>query len=179
MTRAQAGDREAFEELVRRHADGLYGAVRRFGLPSDAAEEVTQEAFLRAWRGIGAFKGRARFSTWLYRIGINEAKRRLRRERTRWLARSLDEGGGLDPTDPRDEPDARVAQGELRVALAVAVRTLSVKYRAPLILCDIEGLSTAEAAAILGLSDAALKSRLHRARMAVREAIAGQLGREV
>jgi RNA polymerase sigma-70 factor (ECF subfamily) len=178
VTRSQAGDRAAFEELVRRHADGLYGAVLRFGLSSDAAEEVTQEAFLRAWRGIGAFKGHARFYTWLYRIGINEAKRRLEHERARWLARSLDDGGGLDPADPRDEPDARVALAELRAALAVAVRTLSLNYRAPLILCDIEGLSTADAAAILGLSEAALKSRLHRARIAVREAIAGELGRE-
>jgi RNA polymerase sigma-70 factor (ECF subfamily) len=163
---------------VRRHADGLYRAVRRFGLPSDAAEEVTQEAFLRAWRGIGAFKGQARFFTWLYRIGVNEAKRRLNGERARSLALSVDARAGLDPADPRDEPDARVALGELRAALAVAVRTLSLKYRAPMILCDVEGLSTAEAAAVLGLSEAALKSRLHRARVAVREAIAEQLGRE-
>ena len=178
VIRARAGDRAAFEELVRRHADGLYRAVRRFGLARDAAEEVTQEAFLRAWRSIGAFDGRARFFTWLYRIGINEAKRRLKHERRRWLARSLDEDDGLEPSDPRDEPDARVAVGELRAALTLAVRTLSPKYRAPLILCDIEGLSTADAAAILGLSEAAFKSRLHRARIAVRDAIGDQLGNE-
>ena len=178
VVRARAGDRAAFEELVRRHADGLYRAVLQFGLRPDAAEEVTQEAFLRAWRSIGAFDGRARFFTWLYRIGINEAKRRLKRERGRWLARSLDEDCGLEPSDSRDEPDARVAVGELRAALTLAVRTLSPKYRAPLILCDIEGLSTADAAAILGLSEAAFKSRLHRARIAVRDAIGDQLGNE-
>ena len=72
VKRAQAGEREAFEELVRRHADHLHRVVRRFGLPSDAAQEVTQEAFLRAWRSIGAFKGEARFFTWLYRIGVND-----------------------------------------------------------------------------------------------------------
>jgi RNA polymerase sigma-70 factor (ECF subfamily) len=171
VTRAQAGDREAFEQLVRRHADHLHGIIRRFGLPSDAAQDVVQEAFLRAWRGIGSFKGEARFFTWLYRIGLNEAKRRLEREPTRALLHSLDEEGAIEPPDARHDPHARVAHAELRLALAIAVQALPLKYRAPLILRDIEGLSTADTAAILGLSEAALKSRLHRARIAVREAV--------
>lgn len=171
VTQARGGDRAAFEELVRRHADHLYAIVRRLGLPREAAEEVTQEAFLRAWRGIGAFKGQARFFTWLYRIGLNEAKRRLEREPTRALVTSLDEDGAIDPHDLREEPHARVAGAELRAALARAVRALPLKYRAPLILRDIEGLSTAEAAAVLGLSEPAFKSRLHRARLSVRDAV--------
>jgi RNA polymerase sigma-70 factor (ECF subfamily) len=171
VIRAQAGDREAFEELVRRHADHLNGVIRRFGLPRDAGEEVTQEAFLRAWRSIGSFKGQARFFTWLYRIGLNEAKRWHEREPAPALGRSLDEEGAVEPPDLRHEPHARVAHAELREALAEAVRALSLKYRAPLILRDIEGLSTADAAAILGLSEAAFKSRLHRARTAVRDAV--------
>jgi RNA polymerase sigma-70 factor (ECF subfamily) len=170
--RAQAGDREAFEQLVRRHADHLHRVVRGLGLPSDVAEEVTQEAFLRAWRRVGEFSGRARFFTWLYRIGLNEAKRRLGREPPRALIRSLDEDNAVEPPDLRGEPHAQVAHAELRVALADAVRALSLKYRAPLILRDIEGLSTADAAAVLGLSEAAFKSRLHRARIAVRDAVA-------
>ena len=174
VTRAQRGDRAAFEELVRRHADHLYGVIRRFGLSRDAAEEVSQEAFLRAWRSIGSFSGQARFFTWLYRIGLNETKRRLERE-PRALVRSLDEEGALEPSDVRDEPHAKVANAELRVALADGVRALSVKYRGPLILRDIEGLSTADAAAILGLSEAAFKSRLHRARIAVRKTVADHL----
>jgi RNA polymerase sigma-70 factor (ECF subfamily) len=178
VTRAQAGDREAFEQLVRRHADNLYRVIRRFGLSSDAAQDVTQEAFLRAWRGIGAFEGEARFFTWLYRIGLNEAKRRLEREPARSLLRSLEDEGAVDPPDARDEPHARVAYAELRVALAAAVRTLPPKYRAPLILRDIECLSTADAAAILGLSEAAVKSRLHRARLAVRKAVSDHLSVE-
>jgi RNA polymerase sigma-70 factor (ECF subfamily) len=175
VLRAQAGDREAFEELVRRHADRLYAVVRRLGLSREAAQEVTQEAFLRAWRGIAAFRGQALFFTWLYRIGVNEAKRRLEREPPRALLGSLDEVGAPEPSDIRDEPYARVTQAELRGALAEAVRALPPKYRAPLILRDIENLSTAEAAAILGLGEAAFKSRLHRARAAVREAIEGSL----
>ena len=79
VERSQAGDREAFEELVRRYADRLYAVVLRFVADGDEAEEVTQEAFLRAWRSIGRFEGRAQFFTWLYRIGINEAKRRAER----------------------------------------------------------------------------------------------------
>ena len=178
VLRAQAGDREAFEQLVRRHTDRVYAVARRLGLPSDAAEEVTQEAFLRAWRGIGSFEGQARFFTWLYRIGLNEAKRRLAREPTRPLIRSLDEDGAVDPPDVRDEPYARVTQAELRGAVADAVHGLALKYRMPLVLRDIEGLSTADAAAIVGLSEAAFKSRLHRARAAVREAIEAAFGGE-
>jgi RNA polymerase sigma-70 factor (ECF subfamily) len=178
VARAQTGDREAFEQLVRRHADHLYEIVRGFGLASDAAQEVTQEAFLRAWRGIGSFRGDARFFTWLYRIGLNEAKRRIGRDPSRAVLRSLNEEGAVEPSDARGEPHARVAHAELRATLAAAVRSLPLKYRVPLILRDIEGLSTADAAAILGLGEAALKSRLHRARVAVREAIEAQLGDE-
>jgi RNA polymerase sigma-70 factor, ECF subfamily len=74
VERARGGDRAAFEELIRRHADRLYAVVLRFVADGGEAEEVTQEAFLRAWRSIGRFEGRSRFFTWLYRIGINEAK---------------------------------------------------------------------------------------------------------
>ena len=77
----------------------------------------------------------------------------------------------MDPADLREEPYARVARAELGVALARAVRALPVEYRAPLILRDIEGLSTADAAAVLGIGEAAFKSRLHRARVAVREGV--------
>lgn len=160
---------------MRRHGDHLHAVLRRLGLSRDAAQEVTQEAFLRAWRGIGSFEGHAHFFTWLCRIGLNEAKRRLAREPTRALIRSLDEDGAVDPPDVRDEPHARVTQSELRVALAEAVRGLPFKYRAPLALRDIEGLSTADAAAILGLTEAAFKSRLHRARIAVRDAVRGHV----
>src|SRR5919199_4905880 len=79
VARAQAGEREAFEELVRRHAEHLYAVVVRLVPDRHDAEEVTQEAFIRAWRAIGRFKGDARFFTWLYRIAINEARRHAQR----------------------------------------------------------------------------------------------------
>lgn len=88
---AQAGDHAAFEELVRRHADRLYAVVRRLVDSAHDADDVTQEAFLRAWRGIGRFKGDAAFSTWLYRIGVNEAHRRRERHPSPQRKTSFDE----------------------------------------------------------------------------------------
>src|SRR5919201_3939090 len=114
VRRAQAGDREAFEELVRRHAERLYRIVAWFLGDRHEAEDVTQEAFVRAWRGLGGFKRDARFFTWLYRIGVNEAHRRASRRLPAGVISSLDEDAV--------EPD----------------------YRAPVILRDIEGLSTAQ-----------------------------------
>ena len=169
VARAQAGEREAFEELVRRHAEHLFAVVVRLVPDRHDAEDVTQEAFIRAWRGIGRFKGEARFFTWLYRIGINEARRRGERRRPREVA-SIDEAR-LEPSDPRPAPDRLAQHRDLRGALERAVRALHPDYRAPLILRDVEGLSTAEAAAIMGLREAAFKSRLHRARLAVRNAV--------
>lgn len=173
VERAQAGDRAAFEELVRRHANGLYAVVARLVDDRREAEEVTQEAFLRAWRGIGGFKGEAQFFTWLYRIGVNEARRRTSR-RPRAREASLEEEA-LDPADPRPQPDRQAEHSDLRAALERAVRALDPDYRTPLILRDVEGLSTAEAAAIMGLREAAFKSRLHRARLAVRNAVENYL----
>jgi RNA polymerase sigma-70 factor (ECF subfamily) len=171
VARAKAGDRAAFEELVRRHADPLYKVVRGLGLGPESAREVTQEAFLRAWRGIDGFNREARFFTWLYRIGVNEAKRRLARERAGPPLASLDADGAPEPPDARPGPQGQLDQKELQRALVRAVHALPLKYRAPLILCDVEGLPIVDAAAILGLGEAAFKTRLHRARAAVRAAV--------
>jgi RNA polymerase sigma factor (sigma-70 family) len=169
VVRAQAGEREAFEELVRRHAEHLYAVVVRLVADRQDAEEVTQEAFIRAWRGLARFKGDSRFFTWLYRIGINEARRRTARRPLGAVASLEDES--VDPPDLRPAPDREAEHSDLRAALERAVRALDPDYRAPLILRDVEGLSTAEAAAIMGLREAAFKSRLHRARLAVRNAV--------
>jgi RNA polymerase sigma-70 factor, ECF subfamily len=171
VERAQAGDRPAFEELVRRHADRLYAVVLRFVADADEAEEVTQEAFLRAWRSIGRFQGRSQFFTWLYRIGINEAKRRGERKPSAGRVASLDDNPLEDAPDWSEAPEPRAEQGDLRRVLEEAVRALPIDYRAPLILRDIEGLSTREAAEVMDLGEAAFKSRLHRARLTVRRAL--------
>jgi RNA polymerase sigma-70 factor (ECF subfamily) len=171
VERARKGDRSAFEQLVRLHADRLYAVVLRFVADADEAEEVIQEAFLRAWRSIERFQGRSQFFTWLYRIGINEAKRRAERRPPAGTDSSL-EGGPLDGApDWSEAPELRAEQADLRRVLERAVRALPVDYRTPLILRDIEGLSTQEAAAVMNLPQAAFKSRLHRARLAVRRAV--------
>jgi RNA polymerase sigma-70 factor (ECF subfamily) len=170
VIRAQAGDRGAFEELVRRHADRLYAVILRFVADGEAAEEVTQEAFLRAWRGIGRFEGRSRFFTWLYRIGINEAKRRAAREPGETVG-SLEDEPIADAPDWSDAPETRAEQGELRQVLESSIRALPIEYRTPVILRDVEGLSTEEAAEVMGLGEAAFKSRLHRARLVLRRAL--------
>ncbi len=169
VERAQQGDRGAFEELVRRHADRLYAVVLRFVADTPEAEEVTQEAFLRAWRSIGRFEGRSRFFTWLYRIGINEAKRRASRRPPATV--SLDDEPIPEAPDWSEAPETRLGQTDLRRLLEEAIRELPIEYRAPLILRDVEGLSTREAAEVMELGEAAFKSRLHRARLAVRRAV--------
>jgi len=169
---ARIGNRAAFDELVRRHADGLYAVVARLCTNAQEAEEVTQEAFLRAWRGLPAFRGGSQFFTWLYRIGVNEARRRSERSRRGALVVALDEHRAREACDGSMLPDDRAEQAELRRDVDRAIGGLPVDHRAALVLRDIEGLSTAQAAAVLGLREAAFKSRLHRARSALRLALA-------
>jgi RNA polymerase sigma-70 factor (ECF subfamily) len=177
VARAQSGDRLAFEELVRIHTDRLYAVVLRLCPTPHEAEEVTQEAFIRAWRAIPRFDGRSQLFTWLYRIGVNEAKRRMQRGERSLRTISLEQSPS-DPADPREAPEPRVERDAARAALERAVRGLPLDYRAPLVLRDIEGLTTAEAAEVLGISEAALKSRLHRARALVRDALGGPVRRK-
>jgi RNA polymerase sigma-70 factor (ECF subfamily) len=171
VERSQAGDRLAFEELVRRHADRLYAVVLRFVADADEAEGVTQETFLRAWRSIEKFELRSRFFTWLYRIGINEAKRRAERSPPGGTVSSIEDSPIEEAPDWSEAPELRAEQGHLRRVLEEAVRALPLEYRTPLILRDVEGLSTEEACEVMELGEAAFKSRLHRARLAVRRAV--------
>jgi len=171
---AQGGDQAAFEELVRRHADRVHAVVHRLVGRSGEAEEVTQEAFLRAWRGIGRFNGDAAFSTWLYRIAVNEAHR-TRERRPPPLGATSIEDQAVEPREPGPGPAGVAEHRALRAALERAVADLHPCLRGPLVLRDVEGLPTAEAAAALELSQAAFKSRLHRARLAVRAAVAAYL----
>jgi len=171
VQRARSGEREAFEALVSRHADRLFGVVLRFCGDAHEAEEVTQEAFLRAWRSLHRFEGRSQFFTWLYRIGINEAKRRYDRRLTHATAASLD-AAGVEIPDWRDAPEPCAERQDLQRALERAISALPPDYRLPLVLRDIEGLSTTQAADVMDLGEAAFKSRLHRARMTVRDAVA-------
>ena len=171
VRRATQGDMAAFETLVMRNADRLYGALRGFGLDDGEAQEVAQETFIRAWRGLDRFEGRSQFFTWLYRIGFNEAHRRLGRRRPTGNVVSIEERGVDDVADDAPGPVTRAERGELRTALLTALRELPIGLRGPVVLRDVEGLSTEEAASVLDLGEAAFKSRLHRGRMALRSLI--------
>jgi RNA polymerase sigma-70 factor (ECF subfamily) len=170
IRRARAGDEDAFAELVVMHAERVYGALRRFGLDAGDADEVAQEVFVRAWRGLARFQERAQFSTWLYRIAFNEAQRRLSR---RGPPRIEPDPGREDPVvslpeAPHLAPESQALDREFEQQLEQALAQLPDEWRAAVILRDIEGVSTQEAAEIVGVRQAAFKSRLHRGRMRLR-----------
>ncbi len=173
IRRARGGDQDAFAELVAANSDRVFGALRRFGLDQAEADEVSQEVFLRAWRGLPGFEQRSRFSTWLYRIAFNEAQRRLSRRRPSPVA--VDPEGpdpiASLPDAPEQRPEALALDDELMRALEMALMQLPADWRMAVVLRDIEGLSTEEAAAVVGIGPAAFKSRLHRGRMRLRELI--------
>jgi RNA polymerase sigma-70 factor (ECF subfamily) len=170
VRRASGGDEDAFIELTAMHADRVYGVLLRLGLDASEADEVAQEVFLRAWRGLPNFQQRSQLSTWLYRIAFNEAKRRLSR---RPPPRIEPDQEGDDPIAALPEssrlgPEARALDREFEQTLKRALEELPAEWRAAVVLRDIEGLSTKEAAEVVGVRQAALKSRLHRGRMQLR-----------
>jgi RNA polymerase sigma-70 factor, ECF subfamily len=166
--RAQAGDVGAFESLAGVHADRLYAVALRVLGDGGEAEDVLQETLLRAWRGIGRFEGRATVFTWLYRIAVNESLRALARRQARRANVPVDEQAIEVPAPFRDGPSGHAERRELREALQLAISQLSMPCRTALVLRDVEGLSTREAAKIAGVGEAAFKSRLHQARLTVR-----------
>jgi RNA polymerase sigma-70 factor (ECF subfamily) len=170
IQRARAGDQDAFSELVVAHADRVYGALRRFGLDPDQADEVAQEVFVRAWRGLARFEERSQFSTWLYRIAFNEAHRRLSRHPP---PRAQPEPDREDPVvslreSPELGPESQTLDREFERTLQRALAQLPADWRAAVVLRDVEGLSTHDAAEVVGVREPAFKSRLHRGRMQLR-----------
>lgn len=158
VARAKRGDAAAFEELITLHAPRLHRMLTRVLGNAADAEEVAQETFLRAWRALDRFRGDARFSTWLYRIAMNEASRRPARDARRPTL-ALDDAHIAIP-DLRDGPPAQAEAAELQAHLERCVADLPASYRAAVVLRDIEGLANEEAAEMLGLELANFKSRL-------------------
>ncbi len=170
IERARAGDEDAYAELVVMHADRVYGALRRFGLAPGEADEVAQEVFLRAWRGLPRFEERAQFSTWLYRIAFNEAQRRRSRHEPQRAEPAPDRDDPVVslPESPHLGPEAQALGHEFERTLDQALAQLPADWRDAVVLRDLEGLSTQEAAEIAGVGQSAFKSRLHRGRMQLR-----------
>ncbi len=163
---AQGGDRTAFDQLAERHSTRLRRVLFRITRNCDAAYDAVQEALMRAWQNIGRFEGRSQFSTWLTRIGINEAYRGLRKGNAELL--QLDDSLGEQVPDWGARPDEVFESREFLTAVADGFDELSDEYATAVRLRDVEGLSTREAAERLGIGERAFKSRLHRGRMALR-----------
>ena len=172
---ARSGDQGAFEALVKANQAMAYQlAYRMTGNPEDAAD-LTQEAFLNAWRGLAAFDGRASFSTWLYRLTSNACIDFLRREKRRVsLSMTLEdeedeEGRQADLPDERFSPQRELEKKEAAEALRRGLAALTPEYREILTLRELEGYSYQELSRELGLEEGTVKSRLARARLALRE----------
>lgn len=179
VDRFLSGDREAFAELIRPHVGALYGVALAILKDEHDAEETVQDAVLKAMTHLGGFRRESKFSTWITQITINEGRMKLRKAR-RHIYRSLDEevNDGESEYRPRDLADWReipsesLERTELRDALEGALNTLSPAAREVILLRDVQNYSTAETAKILGVSVVAVKSRLLRARMQIRDALA-------
>jgi RNA polymerase sigma-70 factor (ECF subfamily) len=170
---AQAGNATCFETLVRRYERRIFRLANSIAMNEGDAEEVTQEAFFRAFQHIEDFKGESRFYTWLVRITINEALMKLRKRRPGQV--SLDDPiateGGYVPREIEDwepTPEERYSQNELANILSGAISELHPRLRVVLQLRDVESLSTQETASLLRISASAVKARLLRARLALR-----------
>jgi RNA polymerase sigma-70 factor (ECF subfamily) len=185
VVRLRAGDPRAFETLVREHGGRMLAAARRVVSVEDDARDVVQEALLSAFRSIRSFEGTARLSTWLHRIVINAGLMKLRSRRRRredpiddLLPRFVEEGHFAEPVAQWEgEAETLLEHHETRTMVRRAIDRLPENYRSVLILRDIEELDTDETAAALGIMPNAVKTRLHRARQALRTLLERDLSR--
>lgn len=181
IARLQAGDEAAVQELAERYSPRIYQLAFRHMKNREDAEEVTQDVLMKVYRKIGAFRGDSALSSWIYRITFNTSMSRLRNTR---LARAADaeldraiaiqEGSDERRTPPQPAdwshlPDEELLRAQLRQAINEAIAELPEIYRAPVVLRDIQGLTTEEASSRLKLKDQTLKSRLHRGRLMLRD----------
>lgn len=172
---ARNGDIGAFEQLVRRYDRNVFRIAQHITQNREDAEDVVQDAFLKAFRNLGQFQGQSKFYTWLVRIAVNEALMRLRRRRPERMV-SLDEDVKTEEDSmPREvadwspNPEQLYSQAELKDILSKTIQGLPPGFRAVFVLRDVEALSTEETAEALNLSIPAVKSRLLRARLQLRE----------
>lgn len=180
LARAQGGDMSAFEALVDRHENKVYGLALRMTRSEADAAEITQDTFLSAYQHLADFRGEAAFGSWVHRIAANNALMRLRRQRVLDIVSEdiagpeFTDRGSLAEVPESDwtrRADDKILDEELGRAIQEATDALPEGYREVFLLKDVEGLSYEEISEMVGISVPAVKSRLHRARLALREAI--------
>ena len=179
IARLQSGDEEAVKELAARYSHRIFQMALRHMKNRQDAEEVTQDVLLKVYRKIGRFRGDAALSSWIYRITFNTAMSRLRghraeraadqeRDRTQAARRMGEERPAVQQIDWSRMPDEELLRSQMLEEVAAALAEIPEIYRVPVVLRDIEGLSTEEASTRLNLKDQTLKSRLHRGRLLLR-----------
>jgi len=185
LARLQAGDERALAELADAYSSRIYQLAFRYLRNKEDAEEITQDVLFKVYRKVDAFRGDAQLSSWIYRITFNAAMSRLRTARyqraqadDRRAAAAADEDGPAtlsrtpEVADWSDMADERILRSQLRQRVFRAILALPAIYRAPVMLRDIQGMSTEEASAMLRVKDQTLKSRLHRGRLILRKQLA-------
>jgi RNA polymerase sigma-70 factor, ECF subfamily len=181
LRRAQQGDAAAFAVLIRRHDRYLYRVARSILANDHEAEDVVQETFLRAFNGLGDFRGLATLRTWLTRIALNEAIRLRRQHRSTVDLVSLPavragnpmQADGFLAASP--DPERAAARSQIRRVLERAIDGLPASFRVVLVLRDVEEMSVAQTAKLLGIREETVKTRLHRARRMLRETLGEQI----
>jgi RNA polymerase sigma-70 factor (ECF subfamily) len=175
VERLKGGDEQAFERLVRDNGPRMLALARRLMRDDESARDVVQDAFLSAFRSMGAFAGGSRLSTWLHRIVVNTALMRLRSRRRRpeepiepLLPTFKSDGHHVTEFSAWPDAERSLERREIREIVSRTIDELPESYRAVLLLRDIDGLDTAETARMLELTENAVKIRLHRARQALR-----------
>ncbi len=189
LARLQSGDERALADLADAYSSKIYQLAFRYLRNKEDAEEITQDVLFKVYRKVDAFRGDAQLSSWIYRITFNAAMSRLRTARyqraqaeDRRAAAAVDEDGASvasrtpDVADWSDMADERVLRTQLRQRVFRAILALPAIYRAPVMLRDIQGMSTEEASAMLKVKDQTLKSRLHRGRLILRKQLADFAG---
>jgi RNA polymerase sigma-70 factor (ECF subfamily) len=182
----RAGDDAAFEALVRAHGGRMLAVARRLLGSEEDAKDAVQDAFISAFRSIGTFEGGSRLATWLHRIAINSALMKLRTRQRKneqsiepLLPAFRDDGHAVRPARPwKESADQAVQRHELREFVRESIDRLPETHRIVLVLRDIEELDTEETGRLLGISESAVKTRLHRARQALRTLIDPKLSGE-
>ncbi|HEX3131486.1 MAG TPA: RNA polymerase sigma factor [Thermoanaerobaculia bacterium] len=171
VARVLSGEAELFEILMRRYNQRLYRVARAILFDDAEAEDVMQDAYVRAWSHLEQFAGRSSFATWLTRIAVHEALARARRGRRQVRLEDGTEETMRSLSPAEAGPEQRAIQSDLRNTLEVAMEALPESFRSILMLREIEGLSTAETAVCLDISESLVKTRLHRARAALRHEV--------